>query len=131
MGELTEGEVMDNYVTFVAGIFRSIRFGTASAHGKANLARYNFLMNKGAITRDNKGFYTVNFDKMTKAMEELIGMIMKIQGEGDKAAANKYITENGVKTKDLTNDLDKIAKANIPRDIVFEQGMDVAGIKKK
>jgi hypothetical protein len=131
MGELTEGEVMDNYVTFVAGIFRSIRFGTASAHGKANLARYNFLMSKGAITRDAKGFYTVNFDKMTKAMEELIGMIMKIQGEGDKAAANKYITENGVKTKDLSNDLDKIASAHIPRDIVFEQGMDVAGIKKK
>ncbi|MEI6347780.1 MAG: Zn-dependent hydrolase [Bacteroidota bacterium] len=131
MGELSEGEVMDNYVTFVAGIFRSIRFGTASAHGKANLARYNFLMGKGAITRDSKGFYTVNFDKMTAAMEELIGMIMKIQGEGDKAGANKYITENGVKTKDLTNDLDKIKNANIPRDIVFEQGMDVAGIKKK
>lgn len=131
MGELTEGEVMDNYVTFVAGIFRSIRFGTASAHGKANLARYNFLMNKKAVARDAKGMYSVDFDKMTLAMEELIGMIMKIQGEGDKAAANKYITENGVKSKELVSDLEKIKNANIPRDIVFEQGMDVAGIKKK
>jgi hypothetical protein len=131
MGELTEGEVMDNYVTFVAGIFRSIRFGTASAHGKANLARYNFLMSKGAITRDGKGFYTVDFDKMTKAMEELVGMILKIQGEGDKDAAIKYITDNGKKTKELTEDLEKIKNANIPRDIVFEQGLDVIGLKKK
>ncbi len=130
MGELTEGEVMDNYVTFVAGIFRSIRFGTASAHGKANLARFNFLMKKGAVTRDAKGLYSVSFDKMTVAMEELIGMILKIQGEGDKVAANKYITENGVKSKELISDLEKIKNANIPRDIVFEQGMDVAGVKK-
>lgn len=131
MGEITEGEVMDNYVTFVAGIFRSIRFGAATAHGKANLARYNYLMSKGAISRDAKGLYSVDFDKMTKAMEELIGMILKIQGEGDKDAAHKYITENGKKTKELTNDLDKIKNANIPRDIVFEQGLDVLGLKKK
>jgi hypothetical protein len=131
MGELTEGEVMDNYVTFVAGIFRSIRFGTASAHGKANLARYNFLMSKGAITRDAKGFYTVDFDKMTSAMEELVGMILKIQGEGDKDAAIKYITDNGNKTKALTEDLEKIKNANIPRDIVFEQGLEVLGLKEK
>ena len=131
MGELTEGDVMDNYVTFVAGIFRSIRFGGASAHGKANLARYNFLMSKGAISRDAKGLYTVDFDKMTKAMEELIGMILKIQGEGDKNAAHKYITENSKKSKELTDDLSKIDNANIPRDIIFEQGLDVLGLKKK
>jgi len=131
MGEITEGEVMDNYVTFVAGIFRSIRFGGATAHGKANLARYNYLMDKGAISRDAKGLYRVDFDKMTKAMEELIGMILKIQGEGDKDAAHKYISENGKKTKELTDDLDKIKNANIPRDIVFEQGLDVLGLKKK
>lgn len=131
MGEITEGEVMDNYVTFVAGIFRSIRFGGATAHGKANLARYNFLMSKGAITRNAKELYSVNFDKMTQAMEELIGMILKIQGEGDKDAAHKYISENGKKTKELNNDLDKIKNSNIPRDIVFEQGLDVLGLKKK
>lgn len=131
MKELTEGEVMDNYVTFVAGIFRSIRFGAASAHGKANLARYNYLMSKGAITRDQKGFYTVNFDKMTMAMEELIANILKIQGDGNKEAAKQYITKNGVETKELKEDLEKIKNAKIPRDIVFEQGLNVVGLKKK
>lgn len=129
-GELTEGEVMDNYVTFVAGLFRSIRFGTASAHGKANLARYNFLMEKGAITRNAEGMYAVDFDKMTAAMNELISIIMKIQGEGDYAAANAHLAKYQVYTDDLNQDLEKIANANIPKDIVFEQGLDVLGLKK-
>ncbi len=131
MGELTEGEVMDNYVTFVAGIFRSIRFGTASAHGKANLARYNFLMEKGAITRDDKGLYTVDFDKMTNAMNELIAIIMKIQGDGDYDAALAHADQYQKYTDNLNADLDRIAKSNIPRDIIFEQGLDVLGLKKK
>lgn len=131
MGELTEGEVMDNYVTFVAGIFRSIRFGTASAHGKANLARYNFLMEKGAITRDDKGLYTVDFDKMTTAMNELITIIMKIQGDGDYDAALAHADQYQKYTDNLNADLDRIAKSNIPRDIIFEQGLDVLGLKKK
>lgn len=131
MGELTEGEVMDNYVTFVAGIFRSIRFGTASAHGKANLARYNFLMEKGAITRDDKGFYTVDFDKMTAAMNDLIAIILKIQGDGDYDGAIAHADQYQKYTDNLNTDLDRIAKSNIPKDIIFEQGLDVLGLKKK
>jgi hypothetical protein len=64
-------------------------------------------------------------------MEELVGMILNIQGEGDKDAAIKYITDNGNKTKALTEDLEKIKNANIPRDIVFEQGLEVLGLKEK
>lgn len=131
MGELTEGEVMDNYVTFVAGIFRSIRFGTASAHGKANLARYNFFMEKGAITRDDKGLYTVDFDKMTAAMNELIAIILKIQGDGDYDAALAHADQYQKYTDNLNADLDRIAKSNIPKDIIFEQGLNVLGLKKK
>lgn len=128
-GDLTEGEVMDNYVTFVAGLFRSIRFGTASAHGKANLARYNFFMEKGAITRNEQGQYAVDFDKMTAAMNELIAIIMKIQGEGDYDAAKAHLAKYQVYTDHLTEDIDRIANSNIPRDIVFKQGIDVLGLK--
>ncbi len=131
MGELTEGEVIDNYVTFVTGIFRSIRFGTASAHGKANLARYNFFMEKGAITRDAKGLYTVDFDKMTAAMEELIGIILKIQGDGDYDAALAHADQYQKYTDNLNADLDRISKSNIPKDIIFDQGLEVLELKKK
>ncbi|MGI6320199.1 MAG: dipeptidyl-peptidase 3 family protein [Bacteroidales bacterium] len=128
MGELDEGEIMDNYVTFVAGLFRSIRFGTASAHGKANLARYNFLMEKEAISRSEEGLYSVDYDKMTAAMEELIAIIMKIQGEADIDAAIAHTEKYQVYTDALNEDLERIANANIPRDIVFKQGLDVLGL---
>ena len=58
---------MDNYVTFIAGIFRSCRFGAASAHGKANMMQFAHFIESGAITRDtDKGYYTIDFEKMKK-----------------------------------------------------------------
>ena len=64
-GAIEEGEIMDNYVTFLAGIFRSVRFGASSAHGKANMLRFNYFQEKGAFTRnETTGAYKVNFDKM-------------------------------------------------------------------
>ncbi|MFO7721735.1 MAG: Zn-dependent hydrolase, partial [Bacteroidales bacterium] len=54
-GEL-EGDIMDYYVTFMAGIFRSSRFGAASAHGKANMMRYHYLQRRGAFILDDSGY---------------------------------------------------------------------------
>ena len=54
-GEIKEGELMDYYVTFVAGIFRSVRFGASSAHGRANMVRFNYFQDRGAFKRDAGG----------------------------------------------------------------------------
>ncbi len=56
MGEISDGELMDNLVTFSAGLFRSSRFGTASAHGKANMMRFNFLKNMALLPETIKAF---------------------------------------------------------------------------
>ena len=62
-GELGNEDLMDNYVTFMASIFRSIRFGAASAHGKANMLRFKFFQERGAFTRNpDTGTYKVDFD---------------------------------------------------------------------
>ncbi len=124
MGELTEGEVMDNFVTFFAGIFRSSRFGAASAHGKANMMRFNYFAEKGAFTQDKKGYYTINFDKMHKAMISIMQEILHIQGDGNYEAAAKWIKEEGIIKEMLQKDLNRLGSANIPVDIVFEQGPD-------
>jgi len=124
MGELTEGEVMDNFVTFFAGIFRSSRFGAASAHGKANMMRFNYFEEKGAFTRDENGIYTINFEKMNEAMITIMQDILKIQGDGNYDAAAKWIAEEGIIRPMLQSDLDRLGAANIPVDIVFEQGVD-------
>ncbi|GET31641.1 hypothetical protein PbJCM13498_05040 [Prolixibacter bellariivorans] len=130
MGELSGEDLMDNYVTFMAGIFRSVRFGAASAHGKANMIRFYYFEQQGAFTRDAEtGTYRVDFDKMKKAMTTLSDELLKIQGDGNYAAAAKLIKENGYIRPELQSDLDRISAAGIPKDIVFEQGKAVLGLK--
>jgi len=127
MGEL-DVDLMDNYVTFMAGIFRSIRFGGSSAHGKANLIRFNYFKEKGAFTRNEEGTYSINFDKMQEAMKSLSALILKIQGDGDYNAAAKLVKEKAVIGEQLQKDLDRLNIAGIPVDIVFEQGKEVLGL---
>jgi hypothetical protein len=131
MGEYTDKDLMDNYVTFMAGLFRSIRFGASSAHGKANMVRFNYFMEKGAFTRNaENGTYTVNFDKMTEAMNSLAAEIITIQGDGDYNKAKAMIDDLGIIKPELQADLERIAQAGIPRDIIFNQGLDVLGLAK-
>ncbi len=128
MGELTSGEVMDNYVTFIAGIFRSSRFGAASAHGKANMMRFNFFWEEGALVRNTDGTYTVDFEKTKAAMEKLMQRIILIQGDGDYEAAKQWVETDGVIKPELQADLDRINAANVPVDVVFEKGKKVLGL---
>jgi hypothetical protein len=125
---IAEGELMDYYVTFLAGIFRSVRFGASSAHGKANILRFNYFKDQNAFTRNNNGTYAVNFDEMKKAIRGLSAQILKLQGDGDKAMVQEMMTSNGIIKETLQRDLDRLSEANIPVDIVFEQGLDVLGI---
>lgn len=126
-GELTEGQLEDNYVTFMAGIFRSVRFGAASAHGRANMLRFNYFKDAGAFTRDADGRYRVNMEKMKQAMTSLSQKILKLQGDGDYAGVKALMAEQGNVGPQLQEDLDRLESAGIPVDVVFEQGMSVLG----
>jgi hypothetical protein len=126
-GELTN-DFKDNMVTFMAGIFRSVRFGASSAHGKANMVRFNFFKEKGAFTRNEEGTYKVNFEKMLVAMEDLSNLILTLQGNGDYDGVAKLVAEKGIISSQLQSDLDRLGDANIPVDVVFEQGVNVLGL---
>ncbi|WP_452228001.1 dipeptidyl-peptidase 3 family protein [Lacinutrix sp. MEBiC02404] len=126
-GELKE-DLKDNMVTFMAGIFRSVRFGASSAHGKANMIRFNFFKEKGAFTRNEDGTFMVNFDKMEEAMKDLSNLILTLQGNGDYEGVAKLVADKGVISSDLQADLDRLSAANIPVDVVFEQGKEVLGL---
>jgi len=120
-GEL-EGDMKDYMTTFMAGIFRSVRFGASSAHGKANMIRFNFFKEKGAFTKNEDGSYKVNYEKMEEAIRQLSYLILTLQGNGDYDGVIKLVQEKGIISADLQRDLDKLSKANIPVDVVFEQG---------
>ena len=129
MGELGEKDMMDNFVTFMAGIFRSVRFGAASAHGKANMIRFYYFQEQGAFERDAEtGTYRVNYEKMKEAMMKLSDLLLTVQGNGDYAHAQELISEMGFVREDLQHDLDRINSAGIPVDIVFDQGPEVVGL---
>lgn len=129
MGELDAEKLDDNYVTFLAGIFRSVRFGASSAHGQANMAAFNFLQEKGAFSRDAaSGHYRVDFEKMKPAVDALSAKILTLQGDGDHAGARAFLDQYGKVGPELQSDLDRIAKKNIPVDIVFKQGREVLGL---
>jgi hypothetical protein len=125
---LQDEDLMTNYVTFMAGTFRSVRFGAASAHGKANMIRFNYFKNKGAFTLDENGKYVVNFETMKTATKELVHDIIMIQGDGDYAKAKEMIETLGNVPEKLQQDLDRINSLGIPKDIRYNQGAEVLGL---
>jgi hypothetical protein len=130
LGEINDGEVMDNYVTFLAGIFRSVRFGASSAHGKANMLRFNYFAEQGAFVFDNTTqTYAVDFGKMKAAVESLSALILKLQGEGDYEGVVRLMDEKGNIGEQLAADLARINAAGIPVDVILEQGTIVVGIE--
>jgi hypothetical protein len=127
-GMLGERDLMDNYVTFMASIFRSIRFGVASSHGKANMIRFYYFQENGAFSRDLNGTYSINFEKMQWAMKELSSLILTTQGDGNYALAKQLVEDKGFIRNELQSDLLRLKELNIPVDIVFNQGPEVVGL---
>lgn len=129
MGEIEKTDMMDNYVTFVAGIFRSVRFGTASSHGKANMVCFNYLHERGAFSRNPEtGTYRIDKEKMAAAMTELAHDILTYQGNGDYEGVSKLFNEKAVIGDQLREDLQRVAEANIPRDLRYLQGKEMLGL---
>jgi len=129
-GELGDAPLEDYYVTFLAGIFRSSRFGTASAHGRANMIRFNFFEQMGAFARDEAtGAYRMDFEGMRAAVDALSEKLLVLQGNGDYAGAGALIAEMGQPGPQLQAELARVNQAGIPVDIVFEQGLKALGLE--
>lgn len=121
--ELEGADMRNHHVTFLASLFRSIRFGGSSAHGRANIAAFNFLKEQGAFTRDPaSGEYRVDFPKMQAATNALASKILTMQGDGDYEAVGAFQQQYGTISAELQGDLDRLKSKAIPVDLVFEQG---------
>ena len=127
-GEI-EGDVRDYMTTFMTSIFRSVRFGASSAHGKANMIRFNFFQEREAFTKNDDGTYKVNYDKMEAAMADLSELILTLQGNGDYDGVAALVEEKGMIGAELQGDLNRLQDASIPVDVIFEQGLEVLGLQ--
>ncbi|MBK9383763.1 MAG: DUF1080 domain-containing protein [Planctomycetes bacterium] len=123
--------VEQHYATFLAGIFRSVRFGASSAHGQANMIAFHVFQQLGAFARDEaSGTYRVDFEKMRAAVAELARRILVLQGEGDIDGVRALLAKDAVIDPVLAGDLARVAAAGIPVDVVFEQGAEVLGLSR-
>lgn len=120
-GELPEARRLEHYVTSLASLFRSIRFGTGDAHGKSNLVRFNFLRERGAIVRANDGTYRVELAKTGPALGALSRRILMVQGDGNRNRAAHFLARYGMPGPTLKADLERLRRAGIPEDVHFRQ----------
>ena len=128
-GELEEADLREHYVTSLASILRAIRFGAASAHGRANLVQFNFFSRMNGFLRDERsGTYKVNCDAMREAISALSERILRLQGDGDYEMVVALMEEMGRIDPVLQGDLERLAAANSTVDIVFEQGVELLGL---
>ncbi len=124
-GEITDITAEDAITTYIVGILRSVRFGAGESHGKANMMCYNFMEKEGAFTRNADGSYHIDFEKAKAAINNWGALILKTQGDGNYEFASQYAKENASVPAALQNDLDRINNAGIPRDIRYNQGLEI------
>ncbi|KAL7596258.1 hypothetical protein Lser_V15G28029 [Lactuca serriola] len=117
-GVLPKSLVKSMYVSYLAGCFRSVRFGLEEAHGKGQALQFNWLFEKGAFVLHPDETFSVDFDKIEDAVEGLSRVILTTQGKGDKDAARQLLTKYCVMTQPLKLALKKLEMVQVPVDII-------------
>lgn len=119
-GALPKERLEEYDASYVAGIFRTVRFGTAEAHGKAEMMEFNYLLEQGAISRDAaSGRYVVHFDKMPATLAALAKELLEIEATGDRARCEAWFAKYGAMPAELKAALE--AAQGIPVDIDPQQ----------
>jgi hypothetical protein len=102
------------YASFVAGIFRTLRFGTGEAHGRAQMMEFNYLLEHHTLTESN-GRYTIDFAAMPATITALCHQLLTFEHEGDRAGADAWFARYDVMPAHLTHALDRTSA--IPVDV--------------
>jgi hypothetical protein len=120
-GELAESMQNQTLVTFLAGVFRSVRFGVHEAHGRANLLAFNFLEEKGAYRFDpERKRYSVDLVKAPGAVRELARHLLMLQATGDYPGTKAFIDKYAQMSKPMKDLLDSLHDIPVDIEPVFE-----------
>ncbi|MEK6650609.1 MAG: hypothetical protein AABY75_06515, partial [Bacteroidota bacterium] len=115
-GTLDKSQERELYTTFLAGVFRSVRFGITEAHGKGMAVQFNYLVDEGAFVHDStRATFSVDMARIKPAVVKLTGLIMDIQARGSYADARRLLDSYGNIRPSLQAVLDKLN--DIPVDI--------------
>lgn len=129
-GEITHTTLEEMYTTYLASMFRSMRFGRSDDHGKANMLAFYHFLKEGAIERQAvTGRYRTQVDRMRAAVKSLSQKYLTLQGDGNYNAVVRWVEEEARITPELRADIDRLQIAGVPVDLIFEQGPEVLGVK--
>jgi hypothetical protein len=112
---LPKEKLEEYYASYVGGVFRTVRFGTAEAHGRAEMMEFNYLSERGAIRRNANGHYAIDYEKMPSALADLAKELLEIEATGDRSRAENWFKKYGTMPDDLKASLK--AASDVPVDI--------------
>ncbi len=113
-GAMPKSRSEEFYTSFVAGIFRTVRFGTAEAHGRAEMMEFNYVSEKGGILLKN-GRYEVDFEKIPGAFAALAKELLEIEAQGDAHRAEMLFERYGTMPSGLQSALNQVQ--DVPVDV--------------
>jgi Peptidase family M49 len=119
-GVLPKEKLQEYYASYVGGIFRTVRFGTAEAHGQAEMMEFNYLSERGAIRRNANGRYEIDYDKMPDALASLAKELLEIEATGDRERAENWFKKYGQMPDELKTALKAASDVPVDVDPVFE-----------
>jgi hypothetical protein len=119
-GALPKEKLPEFYASYVGGIFRTVRFGTAEAHGQAEMMEFNYLSERGAIRRNANGRYEIDYEKMPVALADLARELLEIEATGDRARAENWFKKYGQMPEELKTALKAASDVPVDVDPVFE-----------
>jgi len=115
-GALPKEKLNGYYASEVAGIFRTVRFGVAEAHGRAEIMEFNFYVEHNAIARDAaSGRYAIDFNLMPQAVAALAKELLEQEATGDRARVEAWFTKYGTIPPELSKALE--SASDVPVDI--------------
>jgi len=119
-GALPKSRLQEYYASYVGGLFRTVRFGTGEAHGRAEMMEFNYLAEQRAVTRDSAtGRYAIDYGKMPAAVEALAKELLEQEATGDRARAEAWFKKYDLMPQELTASLQKAAAVPVDVDPVF------------
>jgi hypothetical protein len=120
-GAVPKENLPKTYASYVAGIFRTVRFGVAEAHGHGEIMQFNYYVEQGAITRDAAtGLYAIDFDKMSSSIATLAKELLEQEATGDRARTEAWFKKYGEMPPDLASQLAKTNDIPVDVDPVFD-----------
>lgn len=114
-GVLPKQREQEYYASYVAGIFRTVRFGVGEAHGRAEMMEFNYLSEQKAITRDASGRYHVDYPKMPDVIAALAKELLEQEATGDRDRAAAWFQKYDVMPTELKSAMAELR--NIPVDV--------------